>query len=59
MIPVDYGVAKRAGELKNKSGVSLPDCIIAATAIAFWAKIWTMNIKDFERIKGVVSEKPY
>ena len=58
-IPVDYNIAKRAGELKNKSGVLLPDCIIAATALSSGCKVWTTNIRDFKRITKVTSEKPY
>ena len=57
--PVDYKVAKKAGELKNTSGVLLPDCIIAATAVTLECKVWTINIKDFERMKGIIFEKPY
>ncbi len=58
-VPLDYKVAKKAGELRNKSGVLLPDCIIAATAVTLECKVWTMNIKDFERMKGITFEKPY
>jgi hypothetical protein len=58
-VPLDYKVAKKAGELRNKSGVLLPDCIIAATAVTLECKVWTMNIKDFERMEGIIFEKPY
>lgn len=49
--PVDRAVSERAAILFNHSGRrarSLPDCIIAATAILHGAKLATLNRRDFE-----------
>ncbi|MGH8011811.1 MAG: type II toxin-antitoxin system VapC family toxin [Candidatus Binataceae bacterium] len=51
IVPVDRGIAERASVLFNHTGRrsrSLPDCIIAATAILHDAKLATLNRRDFE-----------
>lgn len=51
VIAVDRGIAERASVLFNQTGRrarSLPDCIIAATAILHDAKLATLNRRDFE-----------
>jgi tRNA(fMet)-specific endonuclease VapC len=37
---------------------SLPDCLIAATAIVCNCELYTHNVKDFDYIKGVKLYKP-
>ncbi|MGH8216506.1 MAG: PIN domain-containing protein [Rhodanobacteraceae bacterium] len=53
--PVDRAVAERASILFNHSGRrsrSLPDCVIAATAILHGARLATLNRHDFELFRG-------
>ena len=52
-------IAQKAGELKRKYSVSLADCIIAATAYLLKCKVWTKNIKEFEKIREIKAEEPY
>jgi predicted nucleic acid-binding protein len=52
-------ISKKAGEFKRKYNVSLDDCIIAATAAIQNAKLWTKNLKDFQKIKEIEVEEPY
>ncbi|MBI2017737.1 PIN domain-containing protein [Candidatus Daviesbacteria bacterium] len=55
ILPYTYEVAKFAGEIARDTGaqISLADAAIAATAIINEAQLLTLNIKDFEKIKGL------
>lgn len=46
-------IAKKAGELRRKGLVTGFDTIIAATAIIHKAQLATLNVKHFEKIKGL------
>lgn len=51
ILPVNQTLAELAAELFNQTGRrsrSLPDCLIAATAIDAGAQLATMNRNDFE-----------
>ena len=52
-IPVDRGIAERAGRIRRETGVRLPDALIAATAIEGGLGLVTRNRSDFERIRGL------
>jgi hypothetical protein len=52
-IPIDRGVAERAGRIRRETGVRLPDALIAATAIEGGLGLVTRNRSDFERIRGL------
>jgi len=52
-IPVDRGVAERAGRIRRETGVRLPDALIAATAIEGGLGLVTHNRSAFERIRGL------
>lgn len=43
-------IAKKAGKIRSNNSVSLPDAIIAATAIENKLPLATLNIKDFSGI---------
>ena len=44
--------------LRQKHSLSVGDAIIAATAVAYNAAIYTRNIKDFVKIKGIKCLNP-
>jgi predicted nucleic acid-binding protein len=52
-------IAQQAGFFKRRYKIELPDAIIAATAYVHGTKVWTKNIKEFERIKEIRTEDPY
>jgi predicted nucleic acid-binding protein len=41
------------------TGISIPDCLIAATAIARNARLYTFNLKHFQGISGLDVQQPY
>ncbi len=49
-LPVDRAVAEAAGRMRRRSGVRLPDALIAATALQAGIPLLTRNRRDFERI---------
>jgi len=59
-LPVDKKVARKAGELKRKHNIAIPDALIAATAITNNIKnISTKNKKHFIKIKEIKIIEPY
>lgn len=56
---VDNDIAQKAAEFRRKYNVPLIDCIVAATAFNYKAKLWTKNTEHFKKIKEVESEEPY
>ena len=52
-MPVDRGIAERAGRISRESNVRLPDALIAATAIEHDLAVVTRNRKHFEPIRGL------
>lgn len=53
ILPLQENISKKAGEIKAKNGADVLDAIIAATSIIHDLDLATLNIKDFERIKGL------
>lgn len=41
------------------SGLDIPDCLIAATALARSARLYTFNLKHFQVVPGLDVERPY
>src|SRR2546425_11710555 len=58
-LDVSNPIALRAGDLVRTHGLSVPDAIIAATAIHHKAGLVTRNTKDFRRVKGLRTRVPY
>lgn len=57
-VQVDEHIARKAGELRRKHNILLPDAIIAATSITYAGSvIYTRNTKDFIVVAKPVS--PY
>jgi predicted nucleic acid-binding protein len=52
-IPVDRGIAERAGRIRRETRVRLPDALIAATAIEGGLGLVTRNRSDFAQIRGL------
>lgn len=55
IITYDEKVAKLAGQIERDLGrpIEFPDAAIAATTILNKAKLFTLNIKDFQDVKGL------
>lgn len=61
-VPVDEGIARRAGELGRKHrrshrGIATADLIVAATAVELGMKLATCNTRDFPMFRGLAA--PY
>ncbi len=56
---VDDAIIGMAAEEKRKHGLSLPQSIMAATALHLKAELVTRNIGDFKKIKELLLMKPY
>jgi hypothetical protein len=41
------------------SGLSIPDCLIAAMAVSRNAALYTFNVKHFRAIPGLTAQQPY
>lgn len=41
------------------SGIGIADCLIAATALARAAKLYTFNLKHFQVVPGLDAQQPY
>jgi predicted nucleic acid-binding protein len=52
-IPVDRSIAERAGRIRRKSGLRMPDALIAATALEGNLGLATRNKKHFEQVRGL------
>jgi toxin FitB len=53
IIPLDYAVAAKAIELRQRKPIGLADAILAATAMLYDLTLFTENVKDYSGIKGL------
>jgi toxin FitB len=53
VIPLDYSVAAKAIELRQRKPIALADAIIAATALTYDLTLFTENVKDYAGIKDL------
>lgn len=53
ILPLDVELSQMAGGIKAHHKGTITDSIIAATAIKHKLELATLNIKDFDRIKGL------
>lgn len=52
-LALDSAIAERGGELKRALGVSTPDALIAATALAHDLPLVTRNVRHFQPVPGL------
>lgn len=53
ILNIDEDLSKAAGEIRARYNIHIVDAIIAATAIKHKLKLATLNVKDFDKIRGV------
>lgn len=53
ILPLEEESSKKAGEIRARCGTNIIDAIIASAAISHKLKLATLNVKDFEKIKGL------
>lgn len=53
IIPLEKEISTKAGEIKAFNTTTLADAVIAATALVHDVELATLNVKDFEKIKGI------
>lgn len=53
LLSLESEVSQKAGEIKAYYDTNLLDAIIAATAIIYSLELATLNIKDFQNIRGL------
>ncbi|MEW6367658.1 MAG: type II toxin-antitoxin system VapC family toxin [Acidobacteriota bacterium] len=57
LVEIDQGVSDMATSLVEKhafsTGMRIPDAIIAATAAFHGIRLWTVNRKDFDHVRGL------
>jgi tRNA(fMet)-specific endonuclease VapC len=47
------------GKYRLASGLSIPDCLIAAMSLLRSARLYSFNLKHFQVVSGLVVEAPY
>lgn len=50
---VDRNVAERAGRIKRETGTTMPDALIAATALEHRLSLATRNQRHFDSVRGL------
>lgn len=58
IIPVDSTIARWGALYRARYQMRLGDALIAATARTLDLPLWTYNVKDFQKIQGVVIKQP-
>lgn len=53
ILPMTEEISEKSGEIKAEFDLNIADAIIAATAVLTNLELVTLNIKDFEMIKGL------
>jgi len=53
IIPIERETAKLAGRLRLEHNLGLADSVVAACAITNKFKLFTLNLKHFQNIKGL------
>ena len=58
-IELTPSVVERTIALRCQHAIKLPDAVIAASALAQGLTLVTRNVKDFERLAGLVVDNPF
>ena len=58
-IDVSRDIAIQTGDIKRKYRLTMPDALIAATALLHGLEVSTKNVKDFAKVEGIVIKAPY
>jgi len=58
-VEVGNPIAALAGDLVRRHGLTIPDAIVAATALHHGAELYTRNVRDFRRVPGLKVRRPY
>ncbi len=57
VVKLDADLAQAAGILRRDYSMSLGDSVVAATALAARATLFTRNVRDFKKIPGLQIKK--
>jgi predicted nucleic acid-binding protein len=52
-VPVDRAIAEAGGRIRRRLGLSLPDSLIAATAVVRGMMLLTRNLRHFAEIPAL------
>ena len=57
-IPVEQTVAEEGGRIRRRTGIALPDALVAATAVLSSRTLVTRNERHFKRVRGLKLRVP-
>lgn len=57
-LEVDRAIAERAGSLRRRIGIPMPDALIAATALLHSCILVTRNVRDFKGVAELPLRDP-
>lgn len=57
VIPIDSRLARIAASVKRTYSMSLPDSVIAATALSTQSVLFTRNVSDFKKVSDLRWER--
>jgi predicted nucleic acid-binding protein len=58
-LPLTDALAEKTIELRTGMNISLPDAVIAASALSLDATLVTRNERDFDQVPGLVIYNPF
>jgi len=59
VIELEPAIKTKASEIRKKTGIKLPDAIIAATALVYNLTLITRNVKDFKKVGEISIVNPW
>ena len=59
VIELEPAIKIKAAEIRKKTGIKLPDAIIAATALVYNLTLITRNVKDFKKVGEIPIVNPW